>query len=126
MGKRNPVGRPTAITEETVAKLDSILKIGGTIEEACSYAGINKSTYYRNLEKDEDFATNMEAAQHYADIAAKNVVIDSIVKKKDLDTAKWWLEKRQFRNQGVSVAVQNNGELNMGLLIDNYRNDQTT
>jgi hypothetical protein len=79
-----------------VVKLESILKIGGTIEEACSYALINKTTYYRWLEENEDFTTKMESAQHYADIVAKNVVVDSMIKDRDIQTAKWWLEKRQF------------------------------
>jgi len=105
------VGRPTAIVPDTVAKLENIFKVGGNIEEACSYAGINKATYYRHLESDEDFATKMEAAQHYADIVAKNVVVNKIVKDNDLDTAKWWLERREFKNVGQSKVLQ---QFNMG------------
>ena len=89
-------GRPTKLDDDMVVKLESILKIGGTIEEACSYALINKTTYYRWLGENEDFATKMDSAQHYADIIAKNVVVDSMIKDRDIQTAKWWLEKRQF------------------------------
>jgi len=111
MGKElttNKVGRPTKMNEELVVKLESIFKIGGTIDEACSYALIDRATYYRWLEDNKDFATKMESAQHYADIVAKNVVVDSMIKDKDLDTAKWWLEKRQFRERPQTNMVQVN------------------
>ena len=114
----NKVGRPTAIVPELVAKLENIFKVGANVEEACSYAGINKSTYYRHIESDGDFATKMESAQHYPDIVAKNVVVDKIVKEKDLDTAKWWLEKREFKNTGTNLAVQ----VNFGQRANEQRN----
>ena len=98
-------GRPTKLDDELVVKLESILKIGGTVEEACSYAIINKTTYYRWLDENESFATKMESARHYPDIVAKNVVVDSMVKNKDLATAKWWLEKRQFKEGNTNVQV---------------------
>lgn len=108
MGKNHPVnlgGRPTKLTDETVTKLESILKIGGTVEEACSYALISRETYYRWLKDNESFLTKMESAEHYSDIVAKNIVVDSMHKNKNLDTAKWWLEKRQFK-PGATVEVK--------------------
>lgn len=104
---KNEVGRPTLLVPETVTKLESILKIGGTIEEACSYALISRETYYRWLKENEDFMTKMESAQHYSDIVAKNIVVDSMHKDKNLDTAKWWLEKRVFKQNGPMVQVNN-------------------
>jgi hypothetical protein len=101
MGTNNAigkVGRPTKLTNDTVTKLESIFKIGGTTEEACSYALISRETYYRWLDEDKDFMTKMESAKHYSDIVAKNIVVDSMHKDQNLDTAKWWLEKRQFKN----------------------------
>ena len=106
-----PEGRPTKLNDDIVVKLENIFKVGANVEEACSYALINKTTYYRWIKEDEGFATKMEAAQHYSNIVAKNVVVDSIVKDKDLSTAKWWLEKKhpdfQSQNQNVNVQVNN-------------------
>ena len=108
---KNKGGRPTVMSADTITKLESIFKIGGTVDEAVTYAGIGRRTYFDHLERDEAFRTKIEAAQHYADIVAKNVVIDAIVKDKDLNTAKWWLEKRQF-NQPIQ---QNNmTQINVG------------
>ena len=99
-------GRPTSITSEIETKLESILKIGGTISEATSYAGIGERTYYDRASVSEDFSQKMNAAKHYADIVAKNVVVDNIVKDKNIESAKWWLEKREFK-QGQPFAQQN-------------------
>lgn len=98
-------GRPTKKTETVVKKLEDLFKVGGTVEQACAYAGITKPTYYEWLDKDEDFLTKMEAAKHYADIAAKNIVVEAITKKKNLSAAQWWLEHREFKN-GSEIPVQ--------------------
>lgn len=104
---KNLGGRPTKQVPEVVNKLEDIFKVGGTVEEAISYAGISKQTYYDWIKADESFLTKMEAARHYSDVVAKNVVIDSIVKDRDLSSAKWWLEKRQF-NQPMQTNIQVN------------------
>lgn len=110
--QKNREGRPTKLTEDAVNKLESIFKVGGNVEEAISYAGISKQTYYNWIEADSSFLTKMEAAKHYADIVAKNVVVDSIVKDRDLGSAKWWLEKKhpdfqpQNHNTNIQVNVQ--------------------
>lgn len=93
----NPVGRPSIYSDEIVEKLASIFRIGGTIEQAVSYAQIDKVTYYNWMEKHPNFSTKMEQARTYADIVAKNIVVDSMIRDKDLTTAKWWLEKREFK-----------------------------
>lgn len=102
------VGRPTKLGEETITKLEEIFKIGGTIGEALSYAMISHQTYYRWLKENPDLVKRMEAAQHFADIAAKNVVVKSITKDRDLGTAKWWLEKREFREKQNLTQVNVN------------------
>jgi hypothetical protein len=101
------VGRPESITPDTEVKLESIFKIGGTNAEACAYAGIAERTYYSRRERDEKFVQRMDAAQHYADIVAKNVVVDNIIKDKNIESAKWWLEKRVFKDN-TNTAIQIN------------------
>ncbi len=116
---KNKVGHPTVITPEIETKLESIFKIGGTNAEACSYAGISEMTYYSMCERNDKFLQKMESAKHYPDIVAKNVVVDSILKDKDLNSAKWWLEKREFRNTGNNVAVQ----VNFNQKLENERKE---
>lgn len=95
--KKNKGGRPTKMTDEVVQKLEDIFQRGGTVEEATSYARIARRSYHYWMEQDEVFAQKMESAQHYADIVAKKVVVDTIVKDKNDTNAKWWLEKREFK-----------------------------
>lgn len=102
-------GRPSKITKVTVAKLISVLKLSVPVETACEYAGINKSTFYRNYETNEAFATEINDAKHFARIAAGNVVMNAIVNDQDVQTARWWLEKKhpdEFVPTGASVNVQ--------------------
>lgn len=106
--KLSNVGRPTLYSDEIVEKLASIFRIGGTVEQAVSYAQIDKVTYYNWMEKHPNFSTKMEQARTYADIVAKNIVVDSMIKDKDLTTAKWWLEKREFKQ-----VQQNNTQVNI-------------
>lgn len=91
---KNLGGRPTKKTEETVKKLEDIFKNGANVQEACSYAGISKETYYTWLETDESFLTKMESAQYYPVIAAKNILLQDIYKNKNIDSAKWYLERK--------------------------------
>jgi hypothetical protein len=111
MGKDNTsdlIPANSKYSQDIVQKLESIKKIGGTIEEACGYAEISRRTYHYWLEQHPDFAQKMESADHYADIAAKHVVVDDIVKNKDVQTAKWWLEKRQFKDGGQVTNINLN------------------
>ena len=105
---KNQGGRPTKLTDETVSKLESIFKVGGTVEEACSYALITKETYYQWIKKHESFLTKMTAAKHFADIVAKNIVVDSIVKDRNVEDAKWWLKNRVFKDNAPQQTVNMN------------------
>lgn len=102
-------GRPSKLTEERTKKLEDIFKVGGTVLEACSFAGISTTAYYEWINKNESLRTKMEAAQHYADVVAKNLVSKAIIEDEDLSTAKWWLEKREF-SQPQSLQQINVGE----------------
>ena len=106
--RRKSVGRPFSITEEKTKKLEAMLKIGGTIEESCAYAGANTSTYYDHLARSNKFAMRMQKAKFYSDVQAKNVIVEKIVKDKDDKNARWWLEKRQFKDTAPTVQVQLN------------------
>lgn len=69
-----PGGRPTKIDEVVIQKLIGIFEIDGTVEEACSVAGISTTSYYNRLAKDEEFRDRMELAQFQPFIDAKRKV----------------------------------------------------
>jgi len=103
-------GRPTVITEDVIAKLEAVKKLGVSNEIACDYANIHPATYYRHLESDEDFARRMRSAEYFANIAARQAVVKAIVEDKDVKAAQWWLERRDkdFSGQPQQVVQQVN------------------
>lgn len=120
----NGVGRPTVLTEEVVQKLESVFKLGVTIDAACTYANIARSTFYDHYNHDIEFRTKIDTAKDYARIAAGSVVINAIVKDRDVEAAKWWLAKKhpdEFGDvrklSGVSIS---DGDKEYKLVIEDY------
>jgi hypothetical protein len=91
--KSKQPGRPTAITKDTVLKLEQAFKDGFSIEMACYVSGISRSTYYTHLQSDIELSDKMTLAQDWATQSAKQVVIQAI-NKGDLKAAQWWLERK--------------------------------
>jgi hypothetical protein len=105
-------GRPTVITPEVVSILVGCFQDGMTVREACWQSVISHEAYYSRVRSDEQFADTMARAQSLATVDARKVVIEAI-KKGDLNTSKWWLERKapdEFgRNSANSLLeVSNN------------------
>lgn len=88
------VTNPTKYNKEVVEKLEDAFRDGASIYEACDLAQIDKQTYYNWLESMDGFSAKMEDAKEWVSEIARAVVSQKITKKKDVDTAKWWLERR--------------------------------
>lgn len=109
-------GRPTVLTPTVVEKLVEALKLGVTVEVACSTAGIHRDTYYKNIKDNPDFADKMLWATNYPRLVAGNVVMSDILKE-NVDSAKWWLEKKhsdEFGGKQTNIAIQNNIQVTWG------------
>lgn len=91
--KKNTVGRPTLMTNETVKKLEDAFLYGATDLEACLEAGISKQTLYTYQEKNPEFVDRKELLKNQPRIKAKKVVMKSI-EEGDKETSKWYLERR--------------------------------
>lgn len=88
------MARPSDYTSELVEKLEDAFRDGASITEACIIAGIDRRTYYNWIRDQDGFSTKMEDAQEWVSEIARSVVAQRITKKKDPETAKWWLERR--------------------------------
>jgi hypothetical protein len=111
------MGRPTVITEEVSKKLEDVLRLGVNDSAACSYAGISRETFYNHVKDDDDFCDRMDNARNYAVIAARQVVVKSIVEDKNLDSSKWYVEKHDIKQ----VGTQQNTQVNVfAMLKDKY------
>jgi hypothetical protein len=88
------MARPSDYSEYIVRKLEDAFRDGASITEACEQAGIVRDTYYHWLKEKDGFQTRMTDAQDWVNEIARAVVAQRITKKKDPETAKWWLERR--------------------------------
>lgn len=87
------VGRPSIMTNETVVKLVDVLKRGFSIQAACNYAQIDRTTFYRHLRTDPIFATKMSTSVMYLYLAASETLFKKIAQEHDPKIAMWYLER---------------------------------
>lgn len=104
-------GRP-GISEERVKKLVSAFKNGLNITEACSFSGITRQTFYNYMDEetgDKEFIDKITYAQNFVNIRAKQIIVEDMLKNKDVNISKWWVERKdpEFKDKGVNVNVNN-------------------
>ena len=120
------VGRPDAITEDVVSKLEAALQRGVSVSTACTYAGIARITYYRKISADPEFSNRMDKAKSFTSMVAAENVVAAITQDKDLATSKWWLERKEpeeFASKGNQVNVQNNTQVNNNVYVKSSRTE---
>ena len=88
-----PAGRPTVMTEITLAKLVEGFEYGFTDLEACLHAGISKDALYDYCEKHPEFTERKEILKRSPILLAKRTIVDDL-KANDTDTAKWYLDRK--------------------------------
>ena len=102
--KTGPKG-PWKMTEETVGKLRQAFAIDATVEEACFYAGINKTTWYEWVKKNPELSNEIEALRHTPVLTARQTVINAI--KTDPDMAMKYLERKRKAEFSTKSEVDN-------------------
>ena len=114
----SPGGRPTVITEDVLSKLKAVLQRGISVKKACQHAKIGEKTFYRNYKENEEFRQLIDDWKNFATVIAGEVVVDSIVKGKDVNTAKWWLERKDPTEFNSQVQIS---QLNIQNNYNNYQ-----
>lgn len=87
------VGRPTIMTEETIAKLEQAFLIGASDREACLVANINPATLYRYCEENPEFSERKEILKDTPKYTARTNIINAL-NDGDKDTSKWYAERK--------------------------------
>lgn len=79
-----------------VRKLIEAFKHDFNVQEACSYAGISKDTYYRWNKEYEEFSYEITKAKQFIITEAKKVVAQAI-RGGCIKSSVWFLERRDER-----------------------------
>ncbi len=108
------VGRPTILTKTNVQKVEEAIRLGLSVQEACSHAEISRSTFYNHIQNDERFLDIVNSAKAHVRLKAMTNVL-SAIEKGDLKTSMWYLDRiSKFREpedlEVVPSAYQNVGE----------------
>lgn len=109
--KKNKGGRPTKITSVVVRKLVEGFKFDFTVEEACRYAGIGKTTFYAECERNPAFQDEMNRAQDWPLILAKKRVVREINLPGGGDLAMKFLERRQRERYSPKLINEHTGSM---------------
>lgn len=91
------------LTGEVVGKLKQAFAIDATVEEACFYAGINKTTYYDWQKKYPKLANELEQLRHTPVLTARQTVINAI--KTNPEMALKYLERKRKREFGTRTEL---------------------
>ena len=100
------------MTPDAISKLDYAFSLGCTDIEACLFANVSKSAFYRYLEKNPEYKERKEELKHTPIFKARKTVVDSIDKGDDV-SARWYLERKkadEFR-QKQDVDIRQTGSL---------------
>ena len=118
------VGRPVAVNEETLKKLERAFSVGGTDVEACEFAGISRATFYNYLEQVEEYRSRLP-------FKAK-LELATAITNGDLNSVKYYLDKLEKRNEQAqkneeySIELEKLARLELDRLhkIRSYREDE--
>lgn len=107
--KKNPedlqkVGRKCILETDWVAvnKLESAFAIGADVTLACAHAGISRQTYYDYIKKYPEKADKYEQIRKKPILKALNTIVANL---EDPKVAKWYLQKKQPDDFGLSIDI---------------------
>ena len=89
----NQVGRPRAIGEKELQKLEEAFMMGCTNREACFFADVRESTFYAYLAEYPEFLERINMLKEYEKIKAR-MAVHKALDKGDKEMAKWYLERK--------------------------------
>lgn len=127
----NKGGRPGKFNEEVATRMMEVFKMGGTIEEACAFAGVSLTTFNQWLTKKPYFADAVEGARMYPVIQARNIVVKKMVEDGDVKIAQWYLDRTAFKvsksNTDGSISMGGPSQVNIvfpEMVKDKYEEKQ--
>lgn len=100
------------------------LQLGYSIPRACSYAGLPKTTLYTWISKDPVLQRQIEAWQGLVNTKARQNIVEHIMGnekrgiKPDLETSKWWVERREKEDFSTRVDISSEEGMEIKISTD--------
>lgn len=110
--------RPTKIDDNCIAKLIEAFKIDCTVQEACAYAWIDPSNFYRRCQVDDVFRNEMRTAMQYPFFKAKKVLFNSMDSDREDIAQKWATEYLKRREPRYKDKVESSVDMELEANVD--------
>lgn len=109
--KKHAGGRPKKITESVLKKLEYGFMKGLTDEQCCNFADIAPQTLYNYCKEHPKFLERKEQLKNSPTVKAKLNIVEQI-EKGDLDTSKWYLERKAKSEFSTKQELDVSAEVN--------------
>lgn len=105
---KHPGGRPSKLTPEVVQKLEYAFSIGASVNEACLYADIGRSTFFEWQQANPKLADRFDALRDTPIFIARESVVKGI--KRDPKLALDFLGRKAKKEFGNNVDITTDGK----------------
>lgn len=105
----NPIGRPTKMSQETIAKLEDAFKYGANDKEACFVAEISRTIFYDYCKEHPEFVDRIDDLRSMTKMIAKRNIARAVEKENELGggiaTSQWYAERKVKEEFSVRSEV---------------------
>lgn len=94
---------------KVIAILKPYFQRGCSVQRACDYAGIPRTTVQTWVEKDEVLRLQITAWQNTVNVQARENVAEAVLKGKDVGISQWWLQKKEadeFMDRSANINTE--------------------
>lgn len=96
------------VTDEVLSLLRQAFAVDATIEEACFYAGISDSTYYRYREKNPEVCSEIERLRLTPILKARQTIVNGL---EHVNTAQWFIERKRADEFATKTKTEHSGKI---------------
>lgn len=108
--QHKPNGRPTIMTDSTLAKLKEGFAQGFSVRNACIWADISQDTYFAYCKKNPNFSEQCKTLQQKP-LIKSILVINKALNEGDVGTAKWYAERKAKDEFSLKTETEHSGEV---------------
>lgn len=93
---------------QKINNIIALMQRGCSRREACIHVKVPPTTVQNWIQKSKKIAEEFESAEIYLDVVAEKVMAEDIIDKKNVETAKWYLERK--KKNKYSTRSEHTGE----------------